>query len=94
MCAAAHDQANHSQQGKFKAGVKVGSVIIADERDKTIIVDREVKTPTGAFIEGFIRPHNDTESPDKFEGDRPRAGDARFDIEREFEFAQMMSQRR
>ena len=82
------------QQGKFKAGVKVGTVIIADERDKTVIVDREVKTPTGAFIEGFIKPNNDTKGPRQPEEDRPTTSDARFDVEREFEFAQMMSHRR
>jgi hypothetical protein len=58
-----------------------------------VSIDREVKTPTGAFIEGFIKASNDTEGPSKPE-DKLEGGDERFDAEQEFEFAQMISQRR
>lgn len=81
-------------QGKFKIGVKVGQVVLADEREKTVIIDREVKTPTGAFIEGFIKTKgNDTDGPPppQHDGDRPPPQDSLFDVEREFDIARLMS---
>ncbi|KAJ9114498.1 hypothetical protein QFC20_001371 [Naganishia adeliensis] len=75
----------------YKAGVKVGQVVLANERDKTLIIDREVKTPTGAFVEGFVKSGNDTEGPGMSKAVQAE-GDERLAVEREFDFARMTSQ--
>lgn len=66
-------------------------MVLANERDKTVIIDREIKTPTGAFVEGFVRSGNDTDSPDMLKDFQPE-GDERLAVEREFDFARMTSQ--
>ncbi|KAI5454427.1 hypothetical protein NCC49_004479 [Naganishia albida] len=87
-----HVKLAEEYKGKFKAGVKVGQVVLANERDKTLVIDREVKTPTGAFVEGFVKSRNKTDGP-RMSDELKGVGDERFAVEREFELARMSRDR-